>query len=42
MGGGIEKEFKVNNLQNLPVPMPNQELVLTEDEIKLISSSVNS
>ncbi|GHU45255.1 hypothetical protein FACS1894194_0590 [Bacilli bacterium] len=42
MGGGIEKEFKVNNLENLPIPLPNsQTLVLTDEEIQFISSSVN-
>ncbi|MFM1669674.1 TaqI-like C-terminal specificity domain-containing protein [Streptococcus mutans] len=42
MGGGIEKEFKVYNLENLPIPLPKaQELKLTEEEIQFISSSVN-
>ncbi|MFK4965908.1 TaqI-like C-terminal specificity domain-containing protein [Lactococcus garvieae] len=42
MGGGIEKEFKVNNLANLPIPKFGfQELELTEEEMKFISFSVN-
>ena len=42
MGGGIEKEFKVNNLSNLPVPLPgSQPFDFTDEEMKLISSSVN-
>ena len=40
MGGGIEKEFKVNNLKNLPIPQPCHKLSLTDDEIKFISASV--
>jgi len=40
MGGGIEKEFKVNNLKNLPIPQPGHKLSLTDDEIKFISASV--
>ncbi|HFD1770345.1 TPA: Eco57I restriction-modification methylase domain-containing protein [Enterococcus faecium] len=33
MGGGIEKEFKVNNLMNLPIPLPNNSnIFLTNEE----------
>ncbi|WP_371864786.1 TaqI-like C-terminal specificity domain-containing protein [Ligilactobacillus agilis] len=32
MGGGIEKEFKVNNLMNLPVPLPGEKIELTNCE----------
>ncbi|EHI73826.1 putative type IIS restriction/modification enzyme [Streptococcus criceti] len=43
MGGGIEKEFKLDNLKNLPIPMPNsQELRLTSEERQLISLADNS
>jgi hypothetical protein len=42
MGGGIEKEFKVNNLANLPVPLPQSRAIeLTDDEINFISSPVS-
>lgn len=42
MGGGIEKEFKVNNLASLPIPLPDvHPIAFTDDEMKLISSSVN-
>lgn len=41
MGGGIEKEFKVNNLASLPIPLPNTHPIeLTDEEINFISSSV--
>ena len=41
MGGGIEKEFKVNNLASLPIPLPDaQSIQLTDEEIKFISASV--
>ena len=41
MGGGIDKEFKVNNLEKLHIPLPNSPtLNLTQDEINFISSSV--
>lgn len=37
MGGGIEKEFKVNNLMNLPIPLPNYDnIVLSSAEIRYI------
>ncbi|MCI5942567.1 MAG: N-6 DNA methylase [Ligilactobacillus animalis] len=36
MGGGIEKEFKVNNLLSLPVPTPDKKLLLTEEEIEYL------
>jgi hypothetical protein len=43
MGGGIEKEFKVNNLASLPIPLPNtQPIQLTDEEMKFISASVKS
>ncbi|MFK4893521.1 TaqI-like C-terminal specificity domain-containing protein [Lactococcus petauri] len=43
MGGGIEKEFKVNNLENLPIPLPNnQSFELTEAESQFISESLKS
>lgn len=29
MGGGIQKEFKVNNLAKLPIPVMDKELRLT-------------
>ena len=32
MGGGIEKEFKVNNLLNLPVPFMDKEIILNSVE----------
>ena len=32
MGGGIEKEFKVNNLLNLPVPSMDKEIILNSVE----------
>lgn len=42
MGGGIEKEFKVNNLKNLPIPFPNSKpLELSEIERKYIYSFQN-
>lgn len=42
MGGGIEREFKVNNLQTLRVPPANQAIPFTEREINFISSSVKA
>lgn len=37
MGGGIEKEFKVNNLEKLPIPLPGSaSLDLSIDEKKHI------
>ena len=41
MGGGVEKEFKVNNLLKLPIKKPGISYELTDEEIKFISSSVN-
>ena len=41
MGGGVEKEFKVNNLLKLPIKKPGISYNLTDEEIKFISSSVN-
>ncbi len=42
MGGGIDKEFKVNNLLNLPIPLPaSHEPDFTEDEKKYISTNIN-
>lgn len=39
MGGGIEKEFKVNNLMNLPVPLPsNSKIILSSEESCYISN----
>lgn len=32
MGGGIEKEFKVNNLMNLPIPLPNNSNIFLSNE----------
>ena len=40
MGGGIEKEFKVNNLTNLPVPRPDKKLDLSTNEINYIKSMI--
>ena len=40
MGGGIEKEFKVNNLLNLPIRQPGISYEFTDEETKFISSSV--
>lgn len=40
MGGGIEKEFKVNNLMSLPVPKPGIELHLSYQEINYIKSLI--
>ena len=41
MGGGIDKEFKVNNLSNLPIPLPGTpEPDLTEAEKDLILTSL--
>lgn len=37
MGGGVDKEFKVNNLMNLPVPKPGQVLELTPQEQVLLN-----
>ena len=42
MGGGIEKEFKVNNLLNLPVPLPNKKVEFNEIELDYIHSAVVS
>lgn len=32
MGGGVSKEFKVNNLLALPVPKEGSSLIFTEEE----------
>ena len=40
MGGGIDKEFKVNNLENLPIPLPNNDIELTNEEYKFINDSI--
>ena len=36
MGGGIEKEFKVNNLLKLPIPKKGVQLNLSQSELKFI------
>lgn len=39
MGGGIDREFKVNNLQNLPIPLPGTAPIeLTREEKNCIAS----
>ena len=41
MGGGIDKEFKVNNLLNLPVPLPSTDAIkLTDEEMKFIAENI--
>ena len=40
MGGGIEKEFKLNNLLNLPIPLKRNRLYFTEKEINYIKSCI--
>ena len=41
MGGGIDKEFKVNNLNNLPIPLPGApEPNLTNEELLYIKDSL--
>jgi hypothetical protein len=40
MGGGIEKEFKVNNLMNLPVPHKEQKLTLNNEELDYLNSLI--
>ena len=41
MGGGIDKEFKVNNLNNLPIPLPGTpEPDLTDEENNFILKSL--
>jgi hypothetical protein len=38
MGGGIDKEFKVNNLENLPIPLPSSANIdLTAEEQDFIN-----
>lgn len=42
MGGGIDKEFKVNNLEKLPIPLPaSQDLSLNEEEMEFILNFIN-
>ena len=42
MGGGIEREFKVNNLENLPIPLPSiLPLQLTKEEEHHVNSFYN-
>lgn len=36
MGGGIDKEFKIANLKELPIPLRNEELLLTDEEEEYI------
>ncbi|CAD5896783.1 Type IIS restriction/modification enzyme (fragment) [Carnobacterium maltaromaticum] len=39
MGGGIEKEFKLNNLLNLPIPLPyTPQPKFSIEEIKFIEN----
>lgn len=40
MGGGIEKEFKVNNLMNLPIPKKGTELNLSNEELIYIKNNL--
>ena len=40
MGGGINKEFKVNNLLSLPIPDVGNEVSLSEEELELIENSI--
>ena len=42
MGGGIDKEFKVNNLTKLPVPtMEASEIPLSNEEILFIKTELS-
>ena len=39
MGGGIEREFKVNNLEILPIPLPqNDNIPFTNEELEFMHS----
>lgn len=39
MGGGIEREFKVNNLEMLPVPLPqNDHIPFSNEELHFMNS----
>ena len=40
MGGGVEKEFKVNNLFNLPIPFVGKKIEVTSIEKRYIKDLI--